>query len=221
MTMTRWKWGRRCAARAVQGAAAVCFAGAALAQDATQAGPRGLSRDVSSAERVVVAGVSNRLNIRSTPALDGAIVARARVGTTFVNSGCEVHGTRTWCALTFLDDSGRQGWAAAEFLEPVTARSRAKQGEFDRIGKLECRPAGQSDWARCDYGLSRGSAGTAALIVYVTAETEPMMLWDGSGLWLAGEEDDALLVSDTLGGVVTVAPEGHGIRVPIALFSES
>ncbi len=195
----------------------IFVSGAAMAQD----GPRGLSSDVGGADRVVVSGVSSRLNIRASPTLDGNIVDRAPVGTTFGNGGCETHGTRLWCSVVFLDDSGRKGWAAAEFLKAVSARSRAEGGEFDQIGKLDCLPAGEADWSRCDYGVARGGQGAAALVVYLSTETEPLLLWDGAGLWFAGETGDVRLETDVVDGVFTVSPEGHGIRVPLAVLTGS
>ncbi len=195
----------------------VCAAGAAVAQD----GPRGLSVDVADADRVVVSGVSSRLNIRANPKLDGRIVDRARVGTTFTNNGCETHGARLWCSVVFLDDTGRKGWAAAEFLKPVSARSRAEGGEFDQIGKLDCRPVGEATWSRCDFGVSRGSQGTAAVVVFLSEETSPLLLWDGTGLWFATGSGDFQLDADTGDGVLTVMPDGHGIKVPLAVVTGS
>jgi hypothetical protein len=198
---------------------ATVLAGGAVAQEAATNGPRGLSGDVAQAERVVVTGVSSRLNIRSGPATDSKIVDHARLGTVFSNKGCETHGARLWCSLVFLDDSGRTGWAAAEFLQPVSARSRAVNGEFDRIGRLECRPVGEADWTRCDYGLARGGQGAAAIVIFVTEETEPLLLWDGTAMWHADDAGDLRLESSEGDDVVRVAPGGHGIAVPKSLLN--
>ncbi|EPX85333.1 SH3 domain-containing protein [Salipiger mucosus] len=197
----------------------VAAAGQGSAQEAE--GPRGLSRDLGTADRVAVSGLSGRLNIREAPALDGAIVDRARVGTLFGNAGCETRGARDWCELLFLDDSGRRGWAAADYLAPATVRTRAEAGEFDRIGKLDCMPAGEADWTRCDFGLAQGGDGTAAVVVYLSAETEPLLLWDGASLWLAEESGDSRLdaVAEAEGLAVSVG--GAEIALPLSVLTGS
>jgi hypothetical protein len=80
------------------------------------------------------------------------VVARLRVRSTHENLGCERKPDREWCRLRL--ESGEEGWAAAEFLSPLTLGNRAKDGNYDRLGRLSCAEADGSNMDRCEYGAT-------------------------------------------------------------------
>jgi heat shock protein HslJ len=104
------------------------------------------------AESVVVTGIASRLNLRAQPTTSSEVVARLRPASIHTNSGCETRPDRDWCRLSV--DNGVEGWAAAEFLTPLTLGSRVANGTYNTIGRLDCSNADGSDAGRCEYGAS-------------------------------------------------------------------
>lgn len=196
------------------------FAGLGMLIVSLGASP-GFAQDVdelNGASRVVVEGLTGRLNIRATPSLDGAIVDRAAAGATLGNAGCEPRGERLWCNVTLLDGSGRSGWAAADYLVPVTVRTLAESGAFDRIGRLDCRPTGSSESLRCDYGLVRDENGQAALVVYLSQEITLLLVWDGTTLVRETDDGDLRLdIERQTDGLVAPLSEAELI-IPLELL---
>ncbi len=85
-----------------------------------------------------VFGLSGPLNIRETPSTGAVKVARVLPGTLLRSSGCEQRADRIWCAVNSIDASGKQGWAAGDYLRPAPALLRASSEVFDNIGTLVC-----------------------------------------------------------------------------------
>lgn len=121
---------------------------------------------LSSAAFVNVFGLSGHLNIHAEPNVSSRVVGKASAGILFRSNGCEQGQAHDWCNVVFLDASGVQGWAAAEYLEPATADIRAGEGIFDQIGKLSCAETEDDPQTECDFGIARDPNGTAVVSVF-------------------------------------------------------
>lgn len=121
---------------------------------------------LATASFVNVYGVSDRLNIHSEPSVSSPVVGKAEAGTMFRNKGCEPGEAHDWCNVVYLDASGIEGWAAAEFLEPAVAATRAGAGVFDRIGTLDCTDSPNGAVEKCDFGIALDADGTAVVAVF-------------------------------------------------------
>lgn len=64
--------------------------------------------------RVTNVPIGDALNIRSRPAANGAVIARAPNGARLRNLGCRINGQTRWCRVELRD--GSIGWAAGRFL---------------------------------------------------------------------------------------------------------
>ena len=170
--------------------------------------------ELHAAGQVVVTGLSGRLNIRQAPDTGSAIVAQVQGGTIFDNGGCQTEGDRLWCRVDPPDGSGQGGWAAADYLTAVTLQSRAEAGAFDRIGRLDCTPAGAETAERCEFGAVCGSDGSA-VAVFLTPSLTPILLWDGTALTAAeGAEVDAEIEAD----FARARLSGSIIDIPLSLL---
>lgn len=134
---------------------------------------------VFDAQKVNVSGLSGLLNFRSEPTTTADVVGRLRPGSVLANQGCERLTDRDWCRLSLED--GTEGWAAAEYLTPLTLGSRVKGGNYDRIGRLECAAADKAEVARCEYGAS-SDAGHTIVAVFIDTGS-PIILHFRNGLF--------------------------------------
>ncbi|WP_135506436.1 META domain-containing protein [Roseovarius aestuariivivens] len=175
---------------------------------------------VFEADYVNVFGLSGPLNIRSTASTDAKVVTRVLAGTLLRNEGCE-HGTdRDWCRIAFLDASGREGWAAAEYLQSAPALVRAKDGVFDRIGTVECQTAGEDAPGTCDYGLAHDGAHSAALVVY-TPDGGTLLFSFTDGTFVDAFQDGRMIAGvDSVdeGETVALSVAGSRFDVPKAII---
>ena len=94
------------------------------------------------------------------------MIGRVEAGTLLRNLGCREGGGRDWCNIEYVDASGTQGWAAAEYLEPASASIRAGQGIYDQIGRLGCVDVAGGAATECEYGVARDRDGTAVVTVF-------------------------------------------------------
>ncbi len=170
------------------------------------------------AEHLMVTGVDAHLNIRTEASTKSAIVARAPLGSILNNLGCEERPDRTWCEIAFVDDSGVEGWAASEYLEPVTGLRRASAEIFDQIGRLDCKPSGATTFQKCDFGVARGGPSEGAMMVYLPGDHRILLDYQAGRLVVSDGEtevDAEVQVIDT-GLRVTVS---HSIiEMPLAPF---
>ena len=127
---------------------------------------------VFSARTVVVTGLTGLLNLRSEPSTYSDVLARLRPESQHASLGCERRENRDWCRLTV--ESGPTGWAAAEYLYPLTLGRRAKSGNYDKIGRLTCSDRNSQNPARCEYGSSL--EGNHAIISVFVDQSEPTVL---------------------------------------------
>jgi heat shock protein HslJ len=169
---------------------------------------------------VNVFGLSGPLNIRSEPTTEAKVVTRVLAGTLLRNDGCESRPDRDWCRIEFIDASGREGWAAAEYLQPAPALVRAKEGVFDRIGTVSCTLAETDAAEQCDFGLARDGSHSAALVIYKTDGAAPLFGFVDGGFSSATEKGKAIAgISETVSdGIIRLSFAGGRYDVPLAMI---
>lgn len=170
------------------------------------------------AGNVVVTGIASRLNLRAQPTTSSEVVARLRPGSVHPISGCESRPDREWCRLSL--DNGVEGWAAAEFLTPLTLGSRVRNGTFDTIGRLDCARADGSDAGRCEYGASAEGEhlivaifvepGTPLALHFRRGEFDPMSTL---GPFESGNEQTEISGED-----IRLILSGYRIDIPSSLL---
>jgi hypothetical protein len=172
------------------------------------------------AESAVVTGIASRLNLRAQPTTSSEVVARLRPASVHTNSGCETRPDRDWCRLSV--DNGVEGWAAAEFLTPLTLGSRVANGTYNTIGRLDCSNADGSDAGRCEYGAS--AEDDHAIVAVFAGQGAPLILHfrDGEldpistlGPFESGNEQAE--VSDAN---VRILISGYRLDIPLSLMRE-
>lgn len=170
---------------------------------------------------VNVFGLSGPLNIRSEPTTEAKVVTRVLAGTLLRNDGCESRPDRGWCRIEFIDASGREGWAAAEYLQPAPALVRAKEGVFDRIGTVSCSFPGTGAAEQCDFGLARDGAHSAALVIYKPDGAAPLLSFVEGGFSSATEDGNAIAgITETVNdGMIQLSFAGERYEVPLAMIA--
>ncbi|MEZ5720485.1 MAG: META domain-containing protein [Paracoccaceae bacterium] len=169
---------------------------------------------------VTVFGVSDRLNIHAAPGTASEVVAKAPSGTLFRNKGCQTGEAHDWCNIVSLDASGTEGWAAADYLEPAAAATRAGAGVFDRIGSLACTDGGAA--TKCDAGVAYDPDGTTVVAVFRPDGVQRLFTFvDGSFAFAdtsqAGGGFDA--TATRAEDVTSVSIEGERYDIPDDLVS--
>ncbi len=160
---------------------------------------------IATAGYVVVSDVDATLNIRADATTEAGIVTHAPLGMILHNNGCEDRSDRTWCKISFIDSSGSEGWAAAEFLSPATAVRRAGGELFDQIGRLICESFG-STIEPCDYGVARASDGSGAILIYLADNHRLLLEFRGTTVLASGSDAaDRIETEETESGVVVTA----------------
>ncbi|QJF51628.1 META domain-containing protein [Roseobacter ponti] len=123
----------------------------AVLQPASGVADEGLPA-VFGAQTVMVTGLSGLLNFRAEPTTSSQIVGRLRPRSLHANLGCERKDDRDWCRLSL--ENGVVGWAAAQYLSPLTVGRRAKSGSYDKIGRLNCTDKNGENAGRCEFGAA-------------------------------------------------------------------
>lgn len=159
--------------------------------------------DIRDAAYVIVSGVDATLNIRSEPSTASGVRARASLGRVMKNDGCEERPDRVWCRVRFIDNSGTDGWAAAEYLAAATAMRRAAAELFDEIGRLDCQISGGAV-ERCDFGVSREGRGGGTMLVYLPDDRHLLLSYDGKEFTLSDGVSDV---------PAQIAPNNEGLSV--------
>jgi heat shock protein HslJ/uncharacterized protein YraI len=177
----------------------------AVLQPASLSGGYGMPA-IFDAEVAVVTGITSRLNLRVEPSTNADVVAQLRAGSSNENLGCERRNDRDWCRLRV--DDGVEGWAAAEFLVPLTLGSRAKDGEYDQIGRLACADPADTTAERCEYGATR--EGERAIISVFIDRDAPAVLH-----FRSGEFDPAASFGPFVADTGTPQPGNEGITLVI------
>lgn len=172
---------------------------------------------------VTVTGVSDRLNIHAEPGVSSKVVSKAYAGTLFRNGGCQPGAAHDWCNVVYLDASGIEGWAAAEFLEPAAAAIRAGRGVYDQIGTLDCHDAPDAPASKCDYGVARDADGTAVVAVFRPDGAQRLLTFLDGGFVVADTSAaaggaDASAAREGEATIVTVGAERY--EIPDFLLSE-
>ena len=176
---------------------------------------------VFQASYVSVFGLSGPLNIRSDPTTVSKVVTRVLEGTLLRNDGCERRPDRDWCRIEFIDASGREGWAAAEYLQPAPALVRAKEGVFDRIGTVSCSLPGTDAAERCDFGLALDGTHSAALVIYKPDGAAPLFSFVDGGFSSATEDGKAIAgITETVNeGMIQLSFDRERYDVPLAMIA--
>lgn len=177
---------------------------------------------LSDSTYVNVFGISDQLRIHTEPDVSSKVIGRVEAGTLLRNLGCREGGGRDWCNIEYVDASGTQGWAAAEYLEPASASIRAGQGIYDQIGRLGCVDVAGGAAAECEYGVARDRDGTAVVTVFRGDRTQRFFTFlQGEFAFAdtseAGGGFDA--VGTRSGEVVSVTVGGERYDVPIDVLS--
>ncbi|WP_205589558.1 META domain-containing protein [Chachezhania antarctica] len=174
--------------------------------------------DVADAAFVIVSGVDATLNIRREATTQSGVVSHASLGQVMRNLGCEDRTDRTWCQIKYTDDSGTEGWAAAEYLAPATAARRAGAELFDQIGRLDCRPAGASEPEKCDYGVAREGDGTGAILVYFPDNDRLLLDYRENTFTASAGVSERVTEAQDMGETVRVTAAAHVVDVPLSAF---
>lgn len=176
---------------------------------------------VFGAKSVVVSGLSSLLNFRAEPTTVSGVIARLRPRSIHTNLGCESREDRDWCRLSLED--GTIGWASAEYLSPLTLGARAKEGNYDRIGRLPCSEADLTTEGRCEYGSS--IEGDRAIVSVFVDEGAPAVLhfsgrsFDSMASFGPFAADDGKL-EEFEGGVRLIA-RGFELEIPLQAMALS
>ncbi|EAU47300.1 hypothetical protein R2601_20851 [Salipiger bermudensis HTCC2601] len=174
--------------------------------------------DLGEASYVIVTGVDAALNIRAEPGTQSGVRARASLGRVMQSEGCEDRPDRLWCRVRFLDSSGTEGWAAADYLTVATAMRRAAAELFDEIGRLDCQPfGGAAD--RCEFGVARDAGVTGAMLVYLPDNHRLLLSYDGSDLSVSDGESEVAADVTPSGDGLRVATDLAVLSVPLAPFA--
>lgn len=173
---------------------------------------------VAPAGHLMVTGVDAHLNIRAEATTDSAIVARAPLGAILNNLGCEERADRTWCHVAFPDDTGVEGWAAAQYLEPVTGLHRASAEIFDRIGRLDCKPSGAAAFETCDFGVALGEAGAGTMMVYLPDNHRFLLDYQAGELFVSNGETEMDADVQVIDAGLRVSFADVVIDMPLAPF---
>jgi Bacterial SH3 domain len=74
--------------------------------------------DAGGPDSWVVTGVANgdRLNVRTSPSANAAVVGRLRNGAVVRNLGCRTIGSSRWCRVSARGEGGVHGWTNGRFL---------------------------------------------------------------------------------------------------------
>ncbi len=179
--------------------------------------PQERAPGIRDAAYVIVSGVDATLNIRSEPSTDSGVRARASLGRVMKNDGCEERPDRVWCRVRFIDSSGTDGWAAAEYLAAATAMRRAAAELFDEIGRLDCQPSGGAV-ERCDFGVSREGRGSGTMLVYLPDNRRLLLSYDGKELAISDGEADVPAQTAQINEGLSVVTDTARLSVPLSPF---
>ncbi|WP_052418201.1 META domain-containing protein [Pseudooceanicola atlanticus] len=172
---------------------------------------------ISSAAYVSVSGVDATLNIRSAATTSSSVVAHAPLGIILRNEGCEEGSDRTWCQIRFIDASGIEGWAAAEFLSPASAIRRAGAELFDQIGRVDCGTADGAT-APCDYGLARETDGSGAILIYLADNRRLLLEFRGTSVMASGSDGASEIATEIGDADVVVTSGTDRVTLPKAVL---
>ncbi|WP_050759215.1 META domain-containing protein [Pseudooceanicola batsensis] len=172
---------------------------------------------VAAAAFLIVSGVEATLNVRRDASTRSGIVAHAPLGIILRNLGCEARSDRTWCRIGYIDASGLEGWAAAEYLAPASAIRRAGAELFDGIGRLDCR-SGASEVARCEAGVARESDGSGAILIYLDDNRRLLLEFRGTSVAAAGADAGDAIATEVQEDAVLVTSGSDRITIPTAML---
>ncbi|WP_236016685.1 META domain-containing protein [Salipiger abyssi] len=173
--------------------------------------------EMSSAAYVIVSGVDATLNIRSGATTSAGVVAHAPLGIILRNEGCEEGGDRTWCQISFIDASGIEGWAAAEFLSPASAIRRAGAELFDQIGRVDCGTL-DGPAAPCDFGLARENDGSGAMLIYLPDNRRLLLEFSGASVVVSGSDGAAEFATEMGDADVIVTSGTDRVTLPMTVL---
>ena len=180
--------------------------------------PQERAPDIRDAAYVIVSGVDATLNIRSEPSTASGVRARASLGRVMKNDGCEERPDRAWCRVRFIDNSGTDGWAAAEYLAAATAMRRAAAELFDEIGRLDCQISGGAV-ERCDFGVSREGRGGGTMLVYLPDDRHLLLSYDGKEFTLSDGVTDVPAQIAPINEGLSVVTDTATLSVPLSPFA--
>ncbi|OAO00658.1 hypothetical protein A8B76_17455 [Roseovarius indicus] len=176
------------------------------------------AQETSGSAYVIVSGVDATLNIRAEASTRSGVVSHAALGQIMKNLGCEERSDRTWCRIAYVDASGLEGWAAAEYLSAATATRRAGAELFDEIGRLQCRPALDAGMVKCDYGVAREADGSGAILVYLPENQRLLLEFRGAEVsGVSNDGGEAQVSRETDAGLVVSADQSE-VTVPMAVL---
>ena len=168
-------------------------------------GVEGAVPDMVGSAYLMVSGVDATLNIRADASTGSGVVAHAALGQIMKNLGCEERSDRTWCRVGYIDGSGLEGWAAAEYLAAATVTRRAGAELFDEIGRLPCRIPSETAIDKCDFGVAREADGSGAILVYLHDNNRLLLEFRGTEIngiktddgvaEVVGQTNEALVVT--------------------------
>ncbi|WP_172295351.1 META domain-containing protein [Pseudoruegeria sp. HB172150] len=162
-----------------------------------------------------VQGLRGNLNLRNAPSTEGEVVAKITVGTMLSNQGCQQGAEHDWCEVQTLDETPTQGWAAAEYLQPVSAERRADEGLFDRTGRLSCKLGGNNEPLDCDYGVAT-DRDLAVLTVYLPSGSARVMFFADGGFAYHGSANATV---ETVEDIVRVSIGDERYEIPVSEVS--
>lgn len=162
--------------------------------------------------------------LRHAPRATAAALARLPAGTVVKNLGCQMSGDTRWCQVDFGD---RRGWVAGRFLRenpapasPRTSSDKTVSGtNYHATGNVPCKIAAAPYVAQCSFGVTRGGAGVATVVITMPSGAKRVLGFSGGAVnALSGAKS---LSSSRANGntIVTIDGGAEQYSIPDALVN--
>lgn len=116
------------------------------------------------------------LSLHKSGSTDAVVLATVKEGAILFNHGCAAAEDRIWCTVQPLRGRTR-GYVPADGLQPARGPDgtvpmgpddtpeRARQGEFDASGTLQCAQIRGQELGTCRFDVARSDGGDATVVV--------------------------------------------------------
>ncbi|WP_116655039.1 SH3 domain-containing protein [Pelagibacterium sediminicola] len=113
---------------------------------------------------------ADRLNVRSGPGTDHAVIGTVRNGDILKNGDCAQPRTTIWCQVTATDGDGLIGWVSHRYLRegyPTDPEGDAmvEGTNYHAVGSIPCVIEANSAATNCEFGVTRGQPGIATVFI--------------------------------------------------------